>query len=234
VEITFLDAWTMWLQGSDIQSRLLWGYEIYWWGRLGLIVVFVSALTTLAAVIGHERLEDARAEVRTRAGIKRNVMFALRPVIALLRTFGLFRKPRTESEDDYADDFEDQDDNDDIMYFVFLALVAVGIVGYVLYSSGEFFPAWPRYMAASEIIPFVIDGGIAFAQFLGLVLALLFGMALIATSALLVLSLPGLIVSYVLIAPLAFLLSLDTVDRFVKVMSAVLLAAGFHFILLAA
>lgn len=120
------------------------------------------------------------------------------------------------------------------MYLVFLALVALGIVGYVLYSSGEFFPAWPRYMAASEIIPFVIDGGIALAQFLGLVLALLFGMALIATGALMLLSLPGLIVSYVLIAPLAFLLSLDTVDLFVKVMSAALLAAGFHFILLAA
>jgi len=89
-------------------------------------------------------------------------------------------------------------------------------------------------MMTSEIIDFGIKGGIAIAQFLGLVLLLLFTMAATATGILLALTLPGLIVSYGLIAPVAFLLSLENIDLFVKVLSAVFLLAGFHFVLLAA
>lgn len=209
MEITILQSWDLWLQGIDIQNRLLWGLEIFWWGRAGLLVLFIAFLTVLAAVVGDERLSAVGAEVRTKAGLKNTLTFALRPLLALLQILGLKRAQERYDEDidvELADEFEIEDsegrrrssgvDNDDVLYLILAAIVAIGIVGYVLATSGDFFPSLPRRMMTSEIIDFGIKGGIAIAQFLGLVLLLLFTMAATATGILLVLTLPGLIVSY--------------------------------------
>jgi hypothetical protein len=142
LEITILQSWDLWLQGIDIQNRLLWGLEIFWWGRAGLLVLFIAFLTVLAAVVGDERLSAVGAEVRTKAGLKNTLTFALRPLLALLQILGLKRAQERYDEDidvELADEFEIEDsegrrrssgvDNDDVLYLILAAIVAIGIVG---------------------------------------------------------------------------------------------------------
>lgn len=53
--ISYWEAWSRWLDGQSVVDCKMLGLQILWWGRLGIILVFTSALAIIAEIIGPER-----------------------------------------------------------------------------------------------------------------------------------------------------------------------------------
>lgn len=57
-EISYLDAWHRWLNGENVSGFYLWGLQILWWGRIGKLISFFSALAVVTEIVGPERLRN--------------------------------------------------------------------------------------------------------------------------------------------------------------------------------
>jgi hypothetical protein len=51
-------AWMEWWTGRPQSQRQLWGWQIAYWGRVGLCLQFIAGLTVLLDLIGPERLRQ--------------------------------------------------------------------------------------------------------------------------------------------------------------------------------
>lgn len=54
-EVDLLQAWQEWQKG-EVKDLILYGKQIFWWGRVGKVLELVSATMIIAEVIGSERL----------------------------------------------------------------------------------------------------------------------------------------------------------------------------------
>ena len=53
----FIDAWSIWLTGSEVDKDLLiCGMSLRWWGRIGKALQLVGAFTLMLELIGLRRL----------------------------------------------------------------------------------------------------------------------------------------------------------------------------------
>lgn len=58
--IGYLDAWSMWLSGQEVDPQLRMGpMTVLWWGRVGKIAAFMGGLTIILDLVGTERLREA-------------------------------------------------------------------------------------------------------------------------------------------------------------------------------
>ncbi|GAA3196017.1 hypothetical protein GCM10010486_76960 [Nonomuraea roseoviolacea subsp. carminata] len=55
-DISYLDAWGMWLDGRSTLGHDLLGLPLLWWGRFGKILSFVSGATVVVDLVGPEKL----------------------------------------------------------------------------------------------------------------------------------------------------------------------------------
>ncbi|NUW39894.1 hypothetical protein [Nonomuraea rhodomycinica] len=55
-DISYLDAWGMWLDGRSALGHDLLGLPVIWWGRFGKILSFVSGATVVVDLVGPEKL----------------------------------------------------------------------------------------------------------------------------------------------------------------------------------
>ena len=65
--ITYLDAWSQWFAGREVDPQLrLWFMSILWWGRVGKIAAFLGGLTVILDLIGPDRLRTWGTAGRTK------------------------------------------------------------------------------------------------------------------------------------------------------------------------
>ncbi|MGB7923383.1 MAG: hypothetical protein WCF57_09080 [Pyrinomonadaceae bacterium] len=57
-ELSYFEAWHHWLNGENVSNYYLWSFQIIWWGRIGKLVSFISALAVIAELIGPDRLRN--------------------------------------------------------------------------------------------------------------------------------------------------------------------------------
>lgn len=55
----YLEVWSLWAAGEDLRSFKLWGLEILWWGRLGKLLQFLTAITLVVEITGTERIRNS-------------------------------------------------------------------------------------------------------------------------------------------------------------------------------
>jgi hypothetical protein len=67
-DISYYEAWGMWLDGRSTLGNDLFGVPMIWWGRLGKISAFVGGATILLDIAGAERLRQVASRVRQRKG----------------------------------------------------------------------------------------------------------------------------------------------------------------------
>lgn len=73
-DISYLDAWGMWLAGGSTLGNDLLGLSMIWWGRLGKVLSFVAGAAVVVDLLGPERL--------SRYGDRMTLLVARRPVLA--------------------------------------------------------------------------------------------------------------------------------------------------------
>ncbi|WP_248960266.1 hypothetical protein [Sphaerisporangium perillae] len=77
-DISYLDAWALWLDGRSTLGDDLFGLPMIWWGRGGKIAAFAGGLTVLLDLLGPERLRyGPRLARKIMIGIGAVTMFAL-------------------------------------------------------------------------------------------------------------------------------------------------------------
>ena len=65
MEITFIEAWKLWLSDNLSADALLWGISIFWWERIGKVMQFLGAITIVADIIGPDRIREFGTSVRS-------------------------------------------------------------------------------------------------------------------------------------------------------------------------
>ncbi|MEU8326380.1 hypothetical protein AB0C33_49125 [Nonomuraea sp. NPDC048881] len=55
-DISYFDAWGLWLHGRSTLGNDLLGLPMIWWGRFGKILSFVSGAAVVVDLVGPERL----------------------------------------------------------------------------------------------------------------------------------------------------------------------------------
>lgn len=55
-DISYFEAWGMWLQGESTLGNDLLGLPMIWWGRFGKILSFVAGAAVVVDLLGPERL----------------------------------------------------------------------------------------------------------------------------------------------------------------------------------
>ncbi|SNT45686.1 hypothetical protein SAMN05216276_104538 [Streptosporangium subroseum] len=55
-DISYLEAWQMWLQGKPTIGNDMLGVPMLWWGRAGKILTFVAGAVVLIDLVGPEKL----------------------------------------------------------------------------------------------------------------------------------------------------------------------------------
>ncbi|MFB9622068.1 hypothetical protein [Nonomuraea helvata] len=70
-DISYFDAWGMWLAGKSTLGHDLLGLPMIWWGRFGKILSFVAGAAVVVDLVGPERL--------TRYGERMTRFMARRP-----------------------------------------------------------------------------------------------------------------------------------------------------------
>ncbi|MFI6484312.1 hypothetical protein ACIBH1_40775 [Nonomuraea sp. NPDC050663] len=57
-DISYIEAWGLWLDGKSTLGNDLFGVPMIWWGRIGKIAAFVAGMTVVLDIIGPERLRQ--------------------------------------------------------------------------------------------------------------------------------------------------------------------------------
>ncbi|MCF6467363.1 hypothetical protein FAF44_02900 [Nonomuraea sp. MG754425] len=83
-DISYLQAWQMWLDGQSTLGNDLLGLPMIWWGRIGKIAQFTGGCTILLEILGPERIRALGRVVRRRAdGVGIIVYFAVPATLIL-------------------------------------------------------------------------------------------------------------------------------------------------------
>jgi hypothetical protein len=207
-----LDAWSVWIAGSKTEALPLWGSTVIWWGRAGKAAEFAAGLAIIAEIIGTERL---RSYGRSLHGLE--LQAVARKVVST--AWGLARdvvnadpemrdstRPRRAMRDIAAD-------NPAMATLYVLICLALGLT--LSFSEGG--SLWRRTL-------YFIVGVI----FLWSTVAPMILIAFIVALASL-----GSLFDALVLRPTAWILEQEQLAQMVKIGSLLLLAAGFHFDLLA-
>lgn len=211
-EIALIDAWKAWLENSLSLDVQVWGVSILWWGRLGKLAQFLGALTIIADIIGPARLRSFGKSLHKVATLQGAVHILIDSWqwISLWNRYmtAEFGSPEAREASAGMEAHKSNTPGSLLM----LVIIAITI--------WEFYNLWdgwwlflPGFLAGAAISSIAVP------------------IILIITSALLTILLVG--IDTVLIEPLAWILERETVDKLIKIVSAILLLFGFHFDLLA-
>ncbi len=207
LSVTILEAWRLWFHASLPEGAVLWGVTILWWGRAGKLAQFFGAALIVAEILGPEKLRRYGASLHQFSSLsfaKKTFEDAWRFASALLGN-------ETNTHSDYVRVFSD-------------------------YRTG-IFAAAIGYLAAFIALYEIWMANLLWWQFILMALLMIFVMfaisPLLAIMGVLVIGLLGFIIDRMFIRPIASALMQPTPEKFVKVVSLVLLIAGFHFDILA-
>lgn len=63
-DISYFEAWGMWLNGRSTLGNNLFGMPMIWWARGGKIAAFVSGFTVVLDILGPDKLREFADRVR--------------------------------------------------------------------------------------------------------------------------------------------------------------------------
>lgn len=207
--VSYFDAWQLWLDGKDVSGYCLGGLEILWWGRVGKLVSFFSALAVIADIIGPQKLRQFGQSLHstfTFNKFAKSIKRTYRGSVLLWCSAGTSDKRKaTRLENLY---FKSR-----ISFLAFFLAIGLGVSVFLLYRPNIVF----RIIVAVLVFVF------AFSFITPIIAAILWSLPMIIM----------LLVDVVLIEPTAWLLEREAIDKLIKVGSILLLLIGFHFDLLA-
>jgi hypothetical protein len=206
-----VEIWRTWLSGESVTDSELWGVSMLWWGRIGKLLQLFAALTIVVEIVGPERLRrfgrsaHRRVEPATAWRIATGTYRWIRAV---------FRYVNAESDSE-AEKLASAEMR---TYKTNSLNIAVGVGLGVLIS--------------------VLTGADGVGQFIAIaiggVIFTLFSVAPFVTGGLVVVAvLLGALLDTLIVRPLARVLEVKALDKWIKGLSVVLLLVGFHFDLLA-
>ncbi len=199
------DAWREWAAGNDTLDLVLWGLEIRWWGRIGKMLQFAGALTVILDIVGPQRLIAFGASLREAAPFRGMVTRVSRRWRPLWEWVRGLSGGVTAGQRERTAEQAARLRNASLRHLLpRVVLFVLGLVVALLFASW----GWLLVLA-------VLLGGLA-----------LFALAALVSAA-------GSAAYYGLIRPFAALISIPAVDAWAKSVGIVLVAAGFHFDLLA-
>ncbi len=68
-DISYFDAWRMWLDGKSTLGSSMFGLPMIWWGRTGKITAFISAMIIVVDIAGPERLRRSAQRLRDNSDV---------------------------------------------------------------------------------------------------------------------------------------------------------------------
>lgn len=224
-------AWQLWFSGMLEPHFLLWGVPLFWWGRIGKLVEFASAGTIIADILGPERIRVYGSSLHQR--------FTLEMAKQVLRnyfSFGniiirYFATSDSSEEDQLLDQFLAT------KYGVISAILGSVLTFWLLYSYGTigwFLENISQSFQSEFLLVALVKLG--FGGFVGL---LIWGCAMYIVLPIFLFAAILFFVGFasafdaLVIEPLAWILERPLVDRYIKVLSLLLLIIGFHFDILA-
>lgn len=232
-KVSLMEAWKLWLSGNQVHDSLLWGVNILWWGRIGKLVQFAAALTIIAEIIGPERLRSFGNSMHATFTLKkaaRHIRDSMDWVKAIWSSWWqyllllkfIFSNPRKvlrspksisiEYKKFKEAKFKIQAFNADNINF----LICLILAGVILYFW------WPPLSWWRVLI-------VAFSVYVSLLLTI---SPVITILFFLIFALLGLLVDSFLIEPVAWVIERKHIDKWIKVISMLLILIGFHFDLL--
>jgi hypothetical protein len=208
--VSLWQAWALWLSGDSPHEMYLWGMKILWWGRIGKFVAFAASLTIIADIIGPERLRIFGNKLHTQFTLSK----AKAMVLATLKWYWGFMKA-------FGRAFLGKKFNlgtDEMLpascFALTLGYALTGVLVYYVWSSYN----WWRLIIIGWLGLVIFT--CIFAPLTTVALALLF-------------TISGLLIDMLLIEPIAYILEIGHLDRWLKIGSLLLIFIGFHFDLLA-
>jgi hypothetical protein len=212
-DLTLIDAWSSWSSGNTIGDDTLWGVKILWWGRIGKIVMALSALTIIAEIVGPERIRAVGKALRGTFRFRdtpQHLKDALRWTKLMWKD--LFSLPGSKREEE-ARSQPNRMRADDLN---FILTHAVGLcVGLIIWTiNGSWWKAIVFGFSATAGSFFTVG-------------------PILTTLAVVLLFTVAKVIDGVLIQPLAWALDREDVAMLTKIASVILLMIGFHFDLLA-
>jgi hypothetical protein len=205
--LTILGAWELWFQSRLPDDTVLWGLTILSWGRLGKVAEFFGAALIVADIIGPEKLRSWGHELHQFASLS----FARKTLLDAWTFARAFVGEGTRTVADCVD-----------VLSRYKTGIIAAVSGYLLVALGlyeiwlENLPWW-QYALAAFILIFMM---FAISPLLAIVAVFTIGLF-------------GLVIDKLIITPLARALTQPAPDRAIKILSFLLLIAGFHFDLLA-
>lgn len=206
------DAWGNWSAGQSVTDEELWGLSILWWGRVGMGMEFLAALTIIAEIIGPNRLRILERTLRAHDFTRKALRFSLKTLWwawlqLVMYVFSSEDSPRQRRATDQAWAMGAA------KVHVILSALLILPIGYALYHP----EAWWEWLIALWT-----------AFFLALFVAIPLTVIVVVVPALLATAF-----DWAVVEPVARLLESRRVSTWIRIGSAVLLFAGFHFDLLA-
>ncbi len=206
-----VDAWTLWSSEKLDDAHLLWGLEIFWWGRIGKLLQTFAVLTIVVEIVGEHRL---RAFGR---GLHGAFTFAkARAMLADAKSYTrawsrYMRAPSGSDEHKQAAARVNALRSNKLS--LVLALTYASVMGFILWVNLN----WWQWVVAMFIAVGVYAWMAAFVTF-GVVLFI---------------SVLGLLADIALITPVAWIISRRSLDLIVKLCTLIAVVLGVHFDFLA-
>jgi hypothetical protein len=76
-DVTYWQAWSLWLDGKPTTDLRMWGEPMLVWGRVGKVLQFLGALTVIVDIIGPDRLRRFGQDLRSETGVVRRILAVL-------------------------------------------------------------------------------------------------------------------------------------------------------------
>jgi hypothetical protein len=211
MEITFSEAWKLWLSDNLSADAVLWGISIFWWERIGKVMQFLGATTIVADIIGPEKIRKFGTSLQRTNSPKTPIQFLKRCFAWYIVIF------RQTIMKDYTKDSTNKKSKNRFFqlnilnYFICFLLTVFTVVVAELHIFNWFF---------------LIEAIFIFGCLLVSIAPLLTVLAIIVITVL------GLAINSIFIKPLAYLLEHPSLDRLLKIASLLLLLLGFFLELL--
>lgn len=203
-----VNAWSVWSTGRLDGSHLLWGLEVFWWGRIGKLLQTMAILAVVAELIGPERLKvfgNSLHSLYNSKSMKRLLLDAFLFQRTWLRANLLSDKVAQEALEQFGEHF-------------------TGRLNFILITSFYLFLIflfWAHYEWWSLFVALLVTAG--FISVSGL---LTFLVVITFVSI-------GLVLDLAFIEPTAWIISHEKSDKLIKLITLFSAIIGLHFDILA-
>jgi hypothetical protein len=203
-DISFTEAYNIWVSGNSLGEYAIWGISIIWLGRIGKIISFFSAMTIIADILGPVEIRKFGSSLHNISDFKALIKTSFRSLIWL----GIvLKKLFISGTDSRPDDSEIKT----VLWLYFLSPFPC-LVFFLFLISNNY--------------------GIITSLFIGIFIG--FPLSVIVTFLFYSLgSLLLALIDFLFIEPLAWILEREGLDKLVKILSLFLLLLGVFFDMLA-